>query len=215
MGEPGSRLTQRRRVRSMSLVDRWLSRSLPEERVATPATLRQDSSISADFSVATALRHDATLPIAPPALPPMSQPVATRLRHGNPQDAAVLAPLSQMSQLSQDVASAPCGNAKKERATIVEHDAGIPREWAEGCAQLIPDRPPSNVPVKRWQTFIVDIGRFFDGGWGEKAAAFGWGQLTCLAATAIGHMRGGSTKPACSGSSTATGWLRCPRRRRQ
>jgi hypothetical protein len=33
------------------------------------------------------------------------------------------------------------------------------------------------VPVKRWQTFIVDIGQFFDGGWGEKATAFGWGPI--------------------------------------
>lgn len=34
------------------------------------------------------------------------------------------------------------------------------------------------------------------------------------AATAIGHMRG-SIKPACSGCSTATGWLLCPRTRRR
>lgn len=33
------------------------------------------------------------------------------------------------------------------------------------------------MPVKRWQTFIVDIGRFFDGEWGEKAAALGWGPI--------------------------------------
>lgn len=32
-----------------------------------------------------------------------------------------------------------------------------------------PDRAPGDMPVKRWQTFIVDNGRFFDGGWGEKA----------------------------------------------
>jgi hypothetical protein len=102
----------------MSLVDRWLSRSLQEEGVATSATsatLRQDTSISADFSVATALRQAATLPIAPPALPPMSQPVAVGPRRENPQDAAALAPLSQMSLLSQDVAPDPSADAQKER----------------------------------------------------------------------------------------------------
>jgi hypothetical protein len=50
----------------------------------------------------------------------------------------------------------------------------VPRAWVEGLARLDPDRPPGDVPVERWRTLIVDIGRFFDGGWGEKAAALGW-----------------------------------------
>jgi hypothetical protein len=81
----------------MSLVDRWLSRSLPEERVATSATsatLRQDTSISVCRN-RVATRCDIT--DSPTSPTPVSQPVADGLRHGNPQDAAVLAPLSQMS----------------------------------------------------------------------------------------------------------------------
>ena len=50
----------------------------------------------------------------------------------------------------------------------------VPRAWVEGLARIDPARPPGDVPAKRWQTFIVDIGRFFDSGWGEKAAALGW-----------------------------------------
>ena len=54
---------------------------------------------------------------------------------------------------------------------------GVPRAWVEGLALLDPDRPPGDVPSKHWRTFIVDVGRFFDGGWGEKAAALGWGPI--------------------------------------
>jgi hypothetical protein len=92
----------------------------------------------------------------------MSQPDADGLQHGNPQDAAALAPLSQMSLLSQDVAPDPSADTQKERAAIVEHDGGIPREWAEGFARLDPARPPSDVPLRRWQRFVDDVGLFLD-----------------------------------------------------
>jgi hypothetical protein len=49
-----------------------------------------------------------------------------------------------------------------EHAATVEHDAGIPRAWAEGFARLHPDGPPGDVPLKRWLTFIGDVGRFLD-----------------------------------------------------
>jgi hypothetical protein len=49
--------------------------------------------------------------------------------------------------------------------------------WAEGFARLNPDRPPSDVPLRRWHAFIDDIGRFLDGSWVEKAASLGWGPL--------------------------------------
>jgi hypothetical protein len=47
----------------------------------------------------------------------------------------------------------------------------------EGLARLDPVRTPGDVPVERWRTLIVDIGRLFDGGGGEKAAALGWGPI--------------------------------------
>jgi hypothetical protein len=76
--------------------------------------------------------------------------------------------------LSQDVAPAPSADAQKERAAIVEYDSNVPREWAEGSARLDPDRPPSDVPVKRWQRFVDDVGLFLDSPFCAVAAALGW-----------------------------------------
>jgi hypothetical protein len=66
-------------------------------------------------------------------------------------------------------------DTEDERAAIVEHDGGALREWAEGFAQLDPDRPPGDVPRRRWLQFINDIGRFLDSSFAEQAAALGWG----------------------------------------
>jgi hypothetical protein len=68
-------------------------------------------------------------------------------------------------------------DVQEERAAIVEHDGGAPRAWAEGFARLDPTNPPGDVPAQRWLRFIDDGGRFLDGGWADKAAAFGWGPL--------------------------------------
>ncbi|HYZ42789.1 MAG TPA: hypothetical protein VE687_19500, partial [Stellaceae bacterium] len=69
------------------------------------------------------------------------------------------------------------GESQDERAAIVEFDANIPRGWAEGFARLDAGRPPGDVPARRWETFVSDIGRFLDDGWAHKAAAIGWGPL--------------------------------------
>jgi hypothetical protein len=53
----------------------------------------------------------------------------------------------------------------------------IPRAWAEGFARLDPDRPPGDVPPRRWRTFIDDIGHFLDSPFCAVAAALGWGPL--------------------------------------
>jgi hypothetical protein len=63
------------------------------------------------------------------------------------------------------------GNAESERAAIVEHDGKIPRERAEGFGRLDPDRPPVDVPLKRWQRFIDDVGGFLDGSFCGAAVA--------------------------------------------
>jgi hypothetical protein len=66
-------------------------------------------------------------------------------------------------------------DAEDERAAIIEHDGGVPRDWAEGFARLDPDLPPPYVPPPRWRLFIDDCGRFLDGGFAAHAAALGWG----------------------------------------
>ena len=72
------------------------------------------------------------------------------------------------------------GDAQEERAAIVEYESGVP--WAEGFARLDPNKPPADVPAKRWLHFIDDCGRFLDAGWAEKAVALGWGPLDLFGA---------------------------------
>jgi hypothetical protein len=106
-----------------------------------------------------------------------------KLSHDRP---AIASLVGQAGQTGQDVpaddlldlgasAATPWGEAEEERAAIVEHDGSIPRAWAEGFARLHPDRPPADVPAKRWLQFIDDIGRFLDGPFCAVAAALGWG----------------------------------------
>jgi len=68
-----------------------------------------------------------------------------------------------------------CSADRYERAAIVEHDDGIPRTWAEGFARLDPDRPPGDMPLKRWQRFVGDVGLFLDSPFCAVAASLGWG----------------------------------------
>jgi hypothetical protein len=69
------------------------------------------------------------------------------------------------------------GDTKEGPAAIVGYDGGVPRTWAEGFARLDRDRPPGDVPAKRWQRFIDDIGRFLYGPFCAVATALGWGPL--------------------------------------
>ena len=68
-------------------------------------------------------------------------------------------------------------DAEEERAAIVEYDFGAPRAWADGFARLDPNKPPADVPARRWLRFVDDCGRFLDGGWAERATSLGWGPL--------------------------------------
>jgi hypothetical protein len=70
-----------------------------------------------------------------------------------------------------------CSEAEEERAAIVEHDGNAPRAWAEGYARLDPNRPPGDVPAKRWLQFVDDVGRFLDSDFEAVATALGWGAL--------------------------------------
>ena len=69
------------------------------------------------------------------------------------------------------------GETEEERAAIAEYDGGAPRAWAEALARLDPNKPPRDVPPRRWLSFVDDCGCFLDGGWAARAAAFGWGPL--------------------------------------
>jgi hypothetical protein len=90
--------------------------------------------------------------------------------------------------------AAPWSEVEEERAAIIQHDGAIPRAWAEGFARLDPDRPPGDVPPKRWQLFVDDVGRFLDG----PFCAVAGDPTTCLAVTATARSPA-SIKPGCSG----------------
>jgi hypothetical protein len=71
--------------------------------------------------------------------------------------------------------AATWSDGEAERVAIVEYDGGLTHAWAEGFARLDPNRPPRDVPAKRWPRFVDDIGRFLDSPFCAVAAALGWG----------------------------------------
>jgi hypothetical protein len=48
-------------------------------------------------------------------------------------------------------------------------------KWIEGLARLDRDRPPGDVPARRWLRFIDDFGLFLDSPFRRTAVALGWG----------------------------------------
>ena len=118
---------------------------------------------------------------APPPPKPAKTPKADLIETGTLGGLGALGEVepaiqnSAPSVAARDHAVEIWGEAEAERAAIVEYDGGIPRAWAEGFARLDPERPPSDVPLKRWQCFIDDVGRFLDSPFCAVAAALGWG----------------------------------------
>ena len=110
------------------------------------------AALSRDVDTSDTSRHIADLP-----------PTVSRSVHSVTAPEPVLAPRRSATE------------AEQERAAIAERDGGIPRSWAEGVARLDPDHPPADVPLRRWQTFIDDIGGFLDSPFCAVAAALGWG----------------------------------------
>lgn len=48
------------------------------------------------------------------------------------------------------------------------------RAWHQGVASIDAERPPRDVPARRWRQLIYDAGRFLDSGFASQAAALGW-----------------------------------------
>jgi hypothetical protein len=61
-------------------------------------------------------------------------------------------------------------------------DVSIPQDWADGLSRLRPDRPPGDVPVRRWHQLIDDINAFVGEGWAARAQALGWASSDLFAA---------------------------------
>jgi hypothetical protein len=47
--------------------------------------------------------------------------------------------------------------------------------WAESLKRLNLDWPPADMPLRRWHSFIADVGKFLEDGWADRATALGWG----------------------------------------
>jgi hypothetical protein len=76
---------------------------------------------------------------------------------------------------SRHAAAGPSNSGDEENcAAILQQRVPNRRAWAENCARLNPDHPPGDIPLRRWNQLIKDIGDFVDGGWAEKAATLGW-----------------------------------------
>jgi hypothetical protein len=63
--------------------------------------------------------------------------------------------------------------AFEERAGIIEYDAGVPREWAEGFARLCQMPRPAAILPARWRELVDNVGVFIDS-WAVRAASLGW-----------------------------------------
>jgi hypothetical protein len=103
---------------------------------------------------------------------PLPDKLIQQLRAVKPELLTLLAPPGPKTELGDSWA-----DAEEERAATVEYDGGAPRAWAEALARLDPDKPPDEVPARRWLRFVNDCGRFLDDGWARQAAAFGWEPL--------------------------------------
>jgi hypothetical protein len=95
----------------------------------------------------------------------------------NPADCPAESSLAALAALGGAGDETQIGPVEVERAAIVEHDGGIPQIWVEGFAGLNPDRVPGDVPSRRWQRFVDDVGLFLDGPFCAVATALGWGPL--------------------------------------
>jgi hypothetical protein len=52
-------------------------------------------------------------------------------------------------------------------------------QCADRIARLDPDRPPADVPLKRWLRLLTDARRLFDDGIVAQAGAAGWTGHAC------------------------------------
>ena len=64
----------------------------------------------------------------------------------------------------------------EERAAIVEYEAAVPRNWAEGFARILRGERFKGFDEKTWQQLIDDGGQFLDS-WGGEADRLGWSAL--------------------------------------
>ena len=156
----------------MSRLDRWLSLARNERSAtfATSATTGQKSQNSASSEVATTL-----LPVATSATP-ARQVAGCSGASATPNPAEIRHIQAEVADVAK-VAGSPSreyeGDTFEERAAIVEFDAGVPQEWAEGFARLCQMPRPAAILPARWRELVDNAGVFIDR-WAVQAASLGW-----------------------------------------
>jgi hypothetical protein len=153
-----------------------------QNRPPTPAKVAQLAKVGpkcldlADLAPPDTCTTCAQVAQAGPAAEPTFANLRTACAPAKPQDSSTFAGFTTFADPpGQNAISPTSSEAEEERAAIVEHDGGIPRAWTEGFARLDPDRPPGDVPLRRWQRFVDDVGYFLDSPFCAVAAALGWG----------------------------------------
>ena len=76
--------------------------------------------------------------------------------------------------LADERAIAIWGDADARPAAVIDHNGRILHALLDGFARLDRDRPPGDVPSKRWQRFVDDVALFLDSPFCPVAAALGW-----------------------------------------
>jgi len=125
------------------------------------------AALSRSYDTLHTLRHNETSPSECRIVSTVSRPSWSRERRAE-------TPAEEVLKCNPCKSAPGWSETEEERAAIVEHDGNIPRAWAAGFARLHPDHPPSDVPLRRWQRFVDDVGIFLDR-WAAYAAALGWG----------------------------------------
>jgi hypothetical protein len=118
---------------------------------------------------------DAPTPPKPPNAPKV-RPIA-QIKKRTLGTLGTLGEGSLETQNSDPAAVTVWTETQGERAAIAEYDGSAPQAWAAAVARLDPNKPPREVPPRRWLRFLKDCGPFLDGGWAIRAAAFDWGPL--------------------------------------
>ena len=112
-----------------------------------------------------------TTPAPPPAAPATTQDRQASVY--NTMDGQHTNQMAPQVTIGQEVEGTDADSDFEERAAIIEHCGGTPRQWAEGLAQLCCMRPPEDIPLKRWLAVVSAAGIFADK-WARQAASLGW-----------------------------------------
>ncbi len=102
--------------------------------------------------------------------PRKAEPVVRLLTEHKP---AVLAAINAEPSANLPKVDPAIDEEFEERSAIIEFEAGVPRDWAEGFARLCTMPRPTGIMPRDWQRLIDNAGTFIDR-FASQAASLGW-----------------------------------------